>query len=106
MTATDNAYSAKVSAAGAAVVTIRPFAQQTWVVQQVSTEYTTAPIGSTCTIRKNGSQVTQMIATGDVADGVPYTTLRVGDVMTVEWAGATPNETVKVYIVYDDGTPA
>lgn len=106
MAPTDTAFSAAVTAAGVAVVTIRSFASQTWTVQQVSTEYPTAPIGSTSNIRKNGSQLTQMISTGDVADGPPPTTLRPGDVMTVNWSGATPGQTVKVFIVYDDGVPA
>jgi hypothetical protein len=106
MSATDDVYSARVTAAGVAIITIRAFASQVWTVSQVSTEYTTAPLGCTSTLRKNGSQITALIATGDVADGPPPTILRPGDVMTVNWAGATPGETVKALIYYDDGTPS
>lgn len=106
MAITDNAYSGKVTAGGILVLTVRPFARQTWTVSQVSTEMGTAPLGSTCVLRKNGSQITAMISTGDVADGVPPTVLHSSDVLTVEWAGCTPNALGKAYIIFDDGTPA
>lgn len=103
MSATDNAYSATVAADGTATITIRPFASQVWTVNQVSTEHLTAPAGATSALRKNGNLITVLIATGDVADGTPPVILRPGDVMTVGWAGCTPGQTVKAYILYDDG---
>jgi hypothetical protein len=106
MAPTDNAYSARVTAAGTATIEIRPFASQVWTVTQVSTEYRTAPTGATSGLRKNGNQITVLIATGDVADGVPSTILRPGDVMTVNWAGCTPGDTVKAFAYYDDGVSA
>lgn len=96
--------SAVVSASGAATITITPSGVYAWSVDQVSTEYRTAPIGCVCSLRRNGSQVTAMVATGGVADGDPPLVLNPGDRATVEWTGATPGEVVKAWYSYDDGS--
>lgn len=98
--------SAVVAAAGTATVTIQPTGMYPWTIDQVSTEYRTAPIGCTCSLRRNGSQITAMVATGGVADGAPPIILNPGDRATVEWTGATPGQVVKAWYSFDDGSPA
>lgn len=98
----DANYSGVVAANGTCVVEIRASARMNWQVSQVSTELTSAPAGSTSMLRKNGSLISSLVSPGDVADGVPAAELQGGDVMTVEWAGCTPNTIAKVYIIYTE----
>lgn len=106
MAITDQAFTARVSAAGVATVSFKPpTSRNNYVVQQVSVEYATAPIGCTCDVRKNGRLITPMIPTGDAAGGDPPIPLGGGsDIMTINFAGGTPNDIVNVFIVYDDGS--
>lgn len=97
--------SATVNASGAATITVTPTGAYPWTVDQVSTEYPTAPSGCVCSLRRNGSQVSNLVATGDVADGPPPVVLNPGDRMTIEWTGATAGQTVKAWYTYDDGLP-
>jgi len=100
---TDSSYSATVDASGAATISVRT-GRQTWKIQQVSTELSTAPLGAACTIRKNGAIITAMVPTGDVADGEPPITLRSPDTMTIGWVGCVAGDVAKATIVYDDGS--
>lgn len=100
-------YTATVNASGVATVTIRTRTRlQTWTISQVSVEMATAPIGSTCELRRNGFLVTPLIGTGDAASGDPPVILRGTDVCTVTWAGGTPGDIGKVLIFFDDGNEA
>ncbi len=96
--------SAIVPASGRPVIEIRQTGVYSWTVDQVSTEYLTAPLGCSCGLYRNGSLITAMFATGGVADGNPPLILNSGDVATVEWKGATPGTTVKAWFTYDDGS--
>ncbi len=99
----DRNYTGVADAAGALTITITTGTRErVWVVTQVSARVTTAPIGATCELRKNGAFVTPIIATGDVASGDPPIELQGYDVMTVVWAGLTPGSAGEVYIVYDE----
>jgi hypothetical protein len=99
----DRAYSAMVGAGGTATIRITSDTSIPWSVEQVSTEMEAAPSGSTCALRKNGVLITYMISTGDTAGGDPPVPLSVDDVMTVEWAGCTPGDIGKAYMVYVRG---
>lgn len=99
----DQTYTQAVSAGGAATVSVRPSQKlRTWVVQQVSTEMSTAPLGAVCAIRKNGFLVSFAAATGDTAAGDPPVTLYGSDVLTVEWTGCTPGDVGRVLVIYDE----
>lgn len=95
-------YSASVGADGRAVITIRPPRMQRWVVSQVSMQMASAPIGSTCELKFNGSMITPLISTGDVASGEPYTTCFSTDRLTVEWGGCTPGDTGTALVYYTE----
>lgn len=94
---------AAAGAAGAATATVRiqSKSSETWVVSQVTVEMPTAPAGATCTIRKNGTLVTPVVAQADAASGDPPIVLRSADTMTVEWRGCDPGNVGTVGIVYD-----
>lgn len=97
-------YTATVNASGVATVTIKTRTRlQTWTLQQVSVEMATAPIGSTCELRRNAFLVTPLIGTGDAASGDPPVVLRGSDVATVKWSGATPGDIGRVLVLFDDG---
>lgn len=95
-----------VAANGTAVISFSPSGVYPYSVDQVSTDYPAAPSGCTSALKRNGSQVTVLIATGDVADGAPAVILNPGDVMTVEWSGAKSGDVVKALVMFDDGGPA
>jgi hypothetical protein len=95
-----------VAAAGTATISFSPTGIYPWTVDQVSTEYDSAPSGCVCRLRRNGSQITPMVASGSVADGSPPIVLNPGDRITVEWSNATPGHVVKAWITFDDGQPA
>lgn len=107
MAVTDQPFTAVVDAAGNAVVRFKPPTfRASYIVQQVSVEYATAPIACTCVVRKNGRFITPMIPTGDAASGDPPIPLNGGsDIMTVAFANGTPGDIVNVFIIYDDGSP-
>lgn len=92
-----------MAASGLATVTIQPYSAMPWNVTQVSIELSSAPIGATCSLRKNGYLITPMVATGDVASGDPPVLLLPEDVMTVEWVGCTPGTLGKVLYIYEVG---
>jgi hypothetical protein len=99
----DQTYSAQVSAAGVAVVSISPGTKvRTWIVSQVSAQLASAPVGATCTLAKNGAFVTALVPTGDAAGGDPPIQLRGSDALTVTWTGCTPGTSATVFIVYDE----
>ncbi len=106
MAVVDDPYTARVLANGTATVRFKTSnTRQRFTVQQVTVEYPTAPLGCVCSIRKNGNLVSPMIPTGDAASGDPPIVLSQNDIMTVVFSSATPNDTVSVFIIYDDGTP-
>jgi hypothetical protein len=96
-------FTAQVKAGGKASVTIEPPQPESWRVSQVSVQQATAPIGATCTVKRNGVFVTYVIPTGDVAGGDPPIDLygRAADRLTVEWEGCTPGDVGQVLAVYD-----
>lgn len=96
----DNAYSGTVQANGSLSIEIRS-RPQTWQVSQVSVFGAAAPAGSTCILRKNGSFITPIIATGGAATGPPDVHLGPGDVLTVDFTGHTAGTVFEVYIIYE-----
>lgn len=99
----DRNYTATVSAGGTATVTITTGSRaRFWSLQQISIELTSAPIGATADIRKNGQFVSAMIPTGDAAGGDPPIPLNPTDAVTVNWYGCTPGTRGSVYVVYDE----
>ena len=99
----DQAFTGVVDSSGALTITVRPSGRQTWTVSQVSVEMASAPSGASCMIRKNGSPISPVIASGDAAAGDPPVILRPSDRLTVEWTGATAGLIGRVFIIYDDG---
>lgn len=107
MATADQNMSTTVGPSGGAFVVIETGTRfQSWTIHQVSVEMGGAPVGATCALRKGGTLITPLIATGDVADGSPPIPLRPGETMTVEWAGCTPGDIGNVYLLYDDGQEA
>ncbi len=98
----DQPFSATVDSGGRATIKIRPRFPDVWRVEQVSIEMQTAPLGSTANLRKNGSLVSPMIPTADAAGGDPPITITASDLMTVEWAGCTPGDSARVFVVYSE----
>lgn len=96
----DATYAGVVDAAGSLVVEWDSGGIVNWSVSQVTVEMPNAPVGATCELRKRGRLVSPMIATGDVAAGDPPVFLRPGEVMSVEWAGCTPQDTGRVFVIY------
>lgn len=74
-----------------------------WVVQQVSTECSAAPVGATSRLYHNGTLISKMLPAGDVASGDPPVPLNVGENMSVVWTGLTPGAACKVTVIFDDG---
>lgn len=101
----DADYSAKVVVGGTATITIRPDTRRPWIVSQISTELATAPAGSTCALRKNGSLVTSLVAPGDIADGSPAVRVTSSDTLTVIWTGCTVGDVAKAYVIFEYEEP-
>jgi hypothetical protein len=97
----DRAYTARVVANGTATIRIISDTSMGWSVRQVSVEMASAPSGATCMLRKNGVLISPIIPTGDAASGDPPIPLSYDDVMTVEFAGCTPGDVGKAYVVYE-----
>lgn len=107
MAAAETVLSVTVAADGTARATLSPDSRfQRWMVGQVSVEMSTAPVGATCTIRKDGALISPLIPTGDAASGDPAIPLRQGQTLTVEFVGCVPGDVGTVYVLYDDGTEA
>ncbi|SRR6266540_2607250 len=94
--------STPANASGRAVASIRASGMRHWNITQVSVELPLAPVGATCSIRRNGRLVSPIIPTGDVASGEPPVPLGPGDEMTVEWAGCTPGQVGSGLVIYDE----
>ncbi|SRR6266545_4924288 len=97
----DRSFSATVAANGVATITFKTGGYQTWRITQVSVEMANAPIGTACFLRKNGSLITPLVATGDAASGDPPIDLLPSDIMTVQWSGATPGLSGLAFVVYE-----
>lgn len=98
----DQPYEAVVNAGGRAVIKVRPDGQVGWLIQQVSIEMSTAPVGAVCTLRKNGRFITAMIPTGDAAGGDPPVPIGPADYLTVEWASCNPGDQGTALVLYDE----
>jgi hypothetical protein len=98
----DRSYTAVVAANGQATVTIQTLKNVRWIVSQISVEMANAPSGASCEIRKNGSFITPLVASGDAATGDPPIELWPTDSATVTWKGATPGLVGKVFALYDE----
>lgn len=96
----DRSYVATFNAAGTATIPVTTW-RDPWLIKQVSTEYLTAPAGCLCFVRKRGQLITPMIAAADVAAGDPPVVLAVGETLTIEWTGGTPNEQAAALVIYE-----
>jgi hypothetical protein len=72
-----------------------------WRIGQISTELPSAPATATCELRLNGALVTTLAPTGDAAVEPPPLMLTPSDIVTIEWAGATPGDVASVLVFYD-----
>lgn len=97
----DQTYTAVTAASGKCTATVRTERRLTYLISQVSNEMLSAPVGCTCTLRKNGYLISVMIAAADTAAGDPPVLILPSDVLTVEWVGATPGALGKVMIFYE-----
>lgn len=88
------------NAAGVCTVSFRSQSQVAWQVEQISIEMPTAPVGTVCTLRVNDAFVTFLIPTGDAAAGDPPLPVFPGDVVEIEWTGATPGDQGKALVIY------
>ena len=79
--------------AGGSIATIRT-GGQLWRVTQVAINVPTA--SGLAFLKRNGAQVTPMIASNGVAAGDPPVDLYPADVMTVEWSTASLKGTVRI----------
>lgn len=79
--------------AGGSLVTIRT-GGQLWRITQVTNNVPGA--SGLASLRRNGSQVTPMIASNGTASGDPPVDLYPADVMTVEWPQANLKGTVRI----------
>lgn len=105
MASADLALTVAVTAGGTATANVQTRTNfQTWTVSQVSVEMSNAPIGATCTLRKDGALITPLIPTGDAASGDPPVILRPGQTLSVTFAGCIPGSLGTVFVFYDDGT--
>lgn len=96
-------YSGTVAADGTLSVSFGPSGRiPKWTVSQISAELTTAPAGSTCSLRESGHLISPMIPTGDTAAGEPSIDLRLGDTLTVDWAGCTPGTVGYVTVILNE----
>lgn len=89
------------NAAGVCVITFTVPGQVAWSVAQITAEMADAPFGCTGVLRVNGSAVTPFVAPMDAMGGDPPLPVFAGDVVTIEWTGATPGAQGKVFIIYD-----
>lgn len=79
--------------AGGSIATIRT-GGQLWRVTQVANNVPTA--SGLASLKRNGAQVTPMIASNGVAAGEPPVDLWPADVMTVEWTQSGLKGTVRI----------
>jgi hypothetical protein len=89
-----------VDAAGECVVSFRTAGQVAWEVSQITIEMPGAPAGSTAALRVNDTLITPLIPNGDAAAGDPPLPVYPGDVVSIEWSGATPLDQGKVLVIY------
>jgi hypothetical protein len=92
--------SAITDAAGACLISFRVPGQVAWQVEQITIDMPTAPLGATAELRVNGSLITPLVATGDAAAGDPPLPVYAGDVVEIEWTGATPGVQGKALLIY------
>lgn len=92
---------ATVGADGAASILLRTEGMQTWEVQQVSPEMSSAPGSATGAIRKNGALIAPFAPDGDAVGGEPYVRLVLGDVLSVEWTNCQPGAQARALFMYE-----
>lgn len=83
-------------------ITVRPTNNRAWTITQISVEMNSVTAGATCTVRKNGSFITNMVPNGDAADGTPVV-LQPVDALTITWSGVTAGNVGKATILYEQG---
>ena len=99
--------SVTAGASGKVVLPIIPQGSWHWIVSQITTKAPNAPIGATCQIFYGGSIVVPfMVATGDVASGLPYLDIPPGGIATIEWTGLTPGIVCSATIIYEQAKPS
>lgn len=90
------------NAAGLCTVDYTPRGSDPQRVTQVAGEMELAGSAS-CALRRNGAIITPLVPTRFAAGGDPPIWLQPGDVLRVEWVGATPAAIGKVTVIYDLG---
>lgn len=87
-------------AAGNCTISFRTAGQVAWDVSQITIEMPTAPAGAVAALRINDVLVTPLIPAGDAAAGDPPLPVYPGDVVSIEWTGATPGDQGKALVIY------
>lgn len=76
-----------------------------WVVSQIGVEAITTTTLSTVVIRKNGRFITSTNQGQSAsAGGLPYVSLKAGDVYTLTWTGLNSGDTAIASLLYNEVT--
>lgn len=97
---TQDRQSVQIGAGGTGQIRLTPGGTFTYIVGQVSLNRNPAPLGATCFVRLNGADVTPVIASGDTAAGEPFVWVYPGSVLTVEFVGYAPGQTLSTLMLY------
>lgn len=93
-----------VKADGTLSLKFGPQYNNTWSVEQITLEMTTAPVGARAEIRVMGSLVAPSYSARRAsASGDPPIFLYGGETATVEWTGCTPGHVGKIWYTYRKG---
>lgn len=93
---------ANVGADGIGTADLAPTSAAGNMIRQVSIELEAAPAGATCSLRLNGSMVSPLIPTADVAVEPPPLFVVPGDDCAVVWRNCTPGQVGRVLVIYDE----
>lgn len=95
-------FQGSVDANGDLTIRFGPQLNNKWLVQQVSLEMPTAPVGATAEIRYMSSLISPSpSAKRASAGGDPPITLQGGETMSVVWEGCTSGDIGRVLVTYE-----
>lgn len=98
--------SATANAAGTAVIRYADVPSGlVWVISQIGVEAITTTTLSTVVVRKNGRFVTSTNQGQSAsAGGLPYVSLKAGDLYTLTWTGLNSGDTAIATLLYNEVT--
>lgn len=97
--------SVTVGSSGTAVIPFQHYKTGIqWIVSQISNSTQPFRVGSTVTVDRNGTFITNTpLASGDSAAGPPYYLLNASDVLNFTFAGMTAGDQCSASIFYTEG---